>query len=107
MVGLQDLMPSIYSVSSEITEERNLCDWMQEDSGWGEVDLADVWSCINHYFGTSISLEQWERFLGVRPDYDDEWLRQVKPQLTFGRLADLIAPHAEGVAFDPVEICLR
>ena len=80
---------------------------MQEDDAWYEVDFADVFVRIERHFAVQIPIERWDEFLGAAAKSEDEWLTDIKPWLTFGRMADLIAEYTEAVSFEPVTICFR
>lgn len=84
--------------------------YMKADESWKENDLDVVFFCLERFFGFRCSRKEWLDFMGndIAKHSPDEWLQEVLPNITFGKLARFIADRAPAIAsFDPVSVLGR
>jgi hypothetical protein len=70
-----------------------------------ELDFGDFLQDVEDELGFEFDRQELDRFFGQDPKMSREaWEEHIGPQLTFGRLADLVAPRAVPLRMRPMRI---
>ncbi len=74
---------------------------------WDEIDLADVFSEVEDYFGFKAERNEWTQLFGVHLTKSEQWEEQIANRLTFNDLADFVLAHVESPCIPKVVILGR
>jgi hypothetical protein len=107
LCGLRDVWKKYIGTDASFDFDTRIDTFTKADGTWEELDFADIFYRLEHFFGFKCSDKEWGDFLGLDTAKHDpnEWQKNVAPSLTFGSLSLFIAQRAPVVAsFDPLQI---
>ncbi len=104
--ALQEIEPP--RNNAKFDGDTQLSQFFTEHMAGLDVCPLQILECVAEYFGFEWGQSRWLVWLKYQRVVDEksqeEWLREVSPTITFGRLARTIAKHAPFIPIQPVTV---